>query len=90
LTRPPNYFFGIFSFKFILVKLLDDGREFGYDIYKPKKIKDFKIMSQSQELLQQLAQALTQVLGGGNGDGLGFCPIPEKVLDKKRKCPKAP
>jgi hypothetical protein len=36
-----------------------------------------KIMS-SNELLQQLAQALTQVLGGGsNSNGLGFCPIPE-------------
>jgi hypothetical protein len=32
----------------------------------------------SNELLQQLAQALTQVLGGGsNSNGLGFCPIPE-------------
>ena len=31
----------------------------------------------SQELLQQLAQALTQVLGGGNSNGLGFCQIPE-------------
>ena len=31
----------------------------------------------SQELLQQLAQALTQVLGGGNSDGLGFCEIPQ-------------
>lgn len=31
----------------------------------------------SQELLQQLAAALTQVLGGGNSNGLGFCPIPE-------------
>ena len=31
----------------------------------------------SNELLQQLTQALTQVLGGGNNGGLGFCPIPE-------------
>jgi hypothetical protein len=36
-----------------------------------------KIMS-SNELLQQLAQELAQILGGGgNGNGLGFCPIPE-------------
>ena len=34
-------------------------------------------MSQSQELLQQLAQALTQVLGGGNSGDLGFCEIPK-------------
>ena len=34
-------------------------------------------MSQSQELLQQLAQALTQVLGGGNPGDLGFCEIPK-------------
>jgi hypothetical protein len=39
-----------------------------------------KIMS-SNELLQQLAQALTQVLGGGsNSNGLGFCPIPENQI----------
>ena len=31
----------------------------------------------SQELLQQLAQALTQVLGGGNSGDLGFCEIPK-------------
>ena len=31
----------------------------------------------SQELLQQLAAALTQVLGNGNADGLGFCEIPK-------------
>ena len=35
----------------------------------------------SNELLQQLAQALTQVLGGGsNSNGLGFCPIPENQI----------
>ena len=43
----------------------------------PRKIKALKNMSQSQELLQQLAQALTQVLGSGNSDGLGFCEIPQ-------------
>lgn len=31
----------------------------------------------SQELLQQLHAALSLVLGGGNSNGLGFCPIPE-------------
>jgi hypothetical protein len=37
-----------------------------------------KLKIMSNELLQQLAQALTQVLGGGsNSNGLGFCPIPE-------------
>jgi hypothetical protein len=35
-----------------------------------------KIMS-SNELLQQLAQELAQILGGSNSNGLGFCPIPE-------------
>jgi hypothetical protein len=40
-----------------------------------KKNKSFKIMS--QELLQQLAQALTQVLGSGNSGDLGFCEIPK-------------
>jgi hypothetical protein len=37
-----------------------------------------KLKIMSNELLQQLAQELAQVLGGGgNGNGLGFCPIPE-------------
>ena len=31
----------------------------------------------SNELLQQLAQELAQILGGSNSNGLGFCPIPE-------------
>ena len=62
------------AFGIILLKLLDNGKVSEYDIlYKPS---DLKIMS-SNELLQQLTQALTQVLGGGNNGGLGFCPIPE-------------
>jgi hypothetical protein len=40
-----------------------------------------KLKIMSNELLQQLAQALTQVLGGGsNSNGLGFCPIPENQI----------
>ena len=35
----------------------------------------------SNELLQQLAQELAQILGGGsNSNGLGFCPIPENQI----------